>query len=80
MKSTKAKYCVGQMIHHKLFDYYGLILSVDQEFCLSEDWYQTMARSSPPKNKPWYHVQVHGGGGLRYVSESNLETDLSVLN
>ena len=80
MKTTKAKYCVGQMIHHKLFDYYGLILSVDHEFCLSEEWYQTMARSSPPKNKPWYHVQVHGGGGLRYVSESNLETDLAVLN
>ena len=29
------------------------------------------------KNKPWYHVLVHGQGNETYVAESNLSTDTS---
>ena len=34
-----------------------------------------MAKSKPDKNKPWYHVLVHGQGNETYVAESNLTTD-----
>ena len=77
---SKPKYCLGQMIHHKLFDYYGVVLGVDSEFQLSTEWYEQMARSKPPKDQPWYHVKIHGEGSLRYVAEQNLESDPSVSN
>jgi len=85
MEKTKPKFCIGQMVHHKLYDYYGVILSVDPNFQSTEDWYETMTRKyaphqKPPKDKPWYHVQVHNGGGQRYVCERNLELDSKSMN
>lgn len=55
-ESAKAKYCIGQLIQHKLFDYRGIILGVDLEFKSTDEWYEMVARSRPPKNEPWYHV------------------------
>ena len=74
-KYSKPRFCIGQLIHHRLFNYHGVILSVDPEFRNTDEWYEKMAKSRPPKDKPWYHVQVHGGGGTRYVAEQNLELD-----
>jgi heat shock protein HspQ len=71
------KFHAGQVIHHKLFDYRGVIVGVDQTFQLSEDWYATVARSRPPKDQPWYHVLVHGAQQTTYVAERNLEHDSS---
>ncbi len=80
MSQSKPKYCLGQMIHHKLFDYYGVVLGVDSEYQLSPEWYEKMARSKPAKDQPWYHIKVHGEGSLRYVAERNLELDPSISN
>ena len=71
----RAKLSVGDLVHHRLFDYRGVIIDVDATFQLSEDWYETVARSRPPKNKPWYHVLVHDGTHMTYVAEQNLEGD-----
>jgi len=67
----------GQVVHHRLFDYRGVIVSVDQTFLLSEEWYEEVARSRPPKDQPWYHVLVHGARQTTYVAERNLETGSS---
>ena len=32
-----------------------------------------MARSRPPKDRPWYHVLPDGGAHTTYVAERNLE-------
>ena len=34
-----------------------------------------MAKTRPPKDSPWYHVQIAGGHGVpqTYVAEQNLE-------
>ncbi len=80
MKKFKSKFCIGQCIHHKQFDYYGVVLGVDPKFKMSEEWYQKMANSRPPKDKPWYHVQIHGQKGLRYVAECNLELNTAIWN
>lgn len=72
-----AKFAVGQLIHHHLFDYRGVVADVDPEFQGSEDWYEQMARSRPPKDAPWYHVLVHNAPHTTYVAEQNLEADLS---
>ena len=37
--SDIARFSVGELIHHRLFDYRGVIYDVDPEFMLSEDWY-----------------------------------------
>lgn len=80
MDTTKPKFCLGQRIHHKLFKYHGVIVGVDETFNSSEEWYELVAKSRPPKNKPWYHVMVHGKNGQTYVAERNLEADLISLN
>jgi len=72
---SRAKFSVGELIHHRLFDYRGVIFDVDRTFQASEAWYEQMARSKPPKDKPWYHVLVHGAAHTTYVAEQNLEPD-----
>ena len=72
---TKVQFSVGELIHHKLFDYRGVIVDVDWNFQGTEEWYETVAKSRPPKDKPWYHVLVHGSDHSTYVAERHLETD-----
>ena len=60
-------------MHHKLFDYRGVVIDVDPEFQLTDEWYEQVARSRPPKDHPWYHVLVHQSWQSTYVAERNLE-------
>lgn len=80
MSATKAKFCIGHLIHHKHFDYRGIIVGVDLEFKNSDEWYEKMAKSKPPRDQPWYHVRVHNGANHTYVAERNLEVDQIILN
>ncbi len=73
----RAKFSVGALIHHRLFDYRGVVFDIDQSFQSTEEWYEAMAKSCPPKDKPWYHVLVHGATHATYVTERNLERDES---
>ena len=73
--SYTAKFSVGDLIHHRLFDYRGVVYDVDSIFSMSDDWYEQVAKSRPPKNEPWYHVLVHGSNQTTYVAEQNLEAD-----
>ena len=75
---TRVKFSVGELVHHRLFDYRGVVVDVDRNFQASEEWYEAVARSRPPKNRPWYHVLVHEGDHSTYVAEQNLEVDDSV--
>jgi heat shock protein HspQ len=74
---TKARFAVGDLIHHRLFDYRGVIVDVDPGFQASDEWYEAVAKSRPPKDKPWYHVLVHEAAHTTYVAERNLEPDES---
>ena len=71
---TQVKFSVGELVHHRLFDYRGVIVDVDQNFQATDEWYEAVAKSRPPKNKPWYHVLVHESKHSTYVAEQNLET------
>jgi heat shock protein HspQ len=70
----EAKFSIGQIVHHQLFDYRGVIIDVDYKFLGSEAWYQEVARSRPPKDQPWYHVLVNDAVHQTYVAERNLES------
>lgn len=74
----RVKFSVGELVHHRLFDYRGVIVDVDRDFQGTEEWYEAVARSRPPKNRPWYHVLVHGETHTTYVAERNLERDKSL--
>ena len=73
----QAKYSIGQCIHHRLFDYRGVIVDVDAVFSGTDEWYENIAKSRPPRAEPWYHVLVHDTGDETYVAEQNLSEDAS---
>jgi heat shock protein HspQ len=77
MSTSRGRFRVGQLVHHKLFDYRGVIFDLDATFQGSEEWYETMARTRPPKDGPWYQVLVHEAVHTTYVAERNLEPDLT---
>ena len=72
-----ARFAVGELVHHKLFDYRGVVVDVDSRLMLSDEWYDKVALSRPPKDEPWYHVLVHNAVHKTYVAERNLEIDTS---
>ena len=75
MDETHAKFSVGQLVHHRRFDYRGVIFDVDPSFQGTEEWYEAVARSRPPKDRPWYHVLPDGSLNSTYVAERHLEPD-----
>ena len=77
--SDSARFNVGQVVHHLKFDYRGVVVDVDAEFSGTDEWYQLVARSHPPKDSPWYHVLVDGEDHITYVAERHLEADDSQL-
>jgi len=77
MGQEQAKFFVGQTITHELFGYRGVIIDVDPCFMLTDEWYQLMAKSRPPKDHPWYRVLVHNSNHETYVAEQNLRADPS---
>lgn len=70
-----ARFSIGDIVFHKRFDYRGVVYDVDPHFMQSEEWYQHVAKSQPPKDQPWYHVLVHNSIQETYVAERHLETD-----
>lgn len=76
-KITRAQFTIGDLVRHRLFDYRGVVVDVDPNFQSSEEWYEMVAKSRPPKDKPWYHVLVHQAVHSTYVAERNLEPDPS---
>jgi len=77
--SDTARFNVGQVVHHLKFDYRGVIVDVDAEFSGTDEWYEQVARSHPPRDKPWYHILVDGADHVTYVAERHLEADDSRL-
>ena len=73
--TAKSLFSIGDLVHHKLFDYRGVVVDVDPQMMLSDEWYETVARSRPPRDKPWYRVLVHDAAHETYVAERNLEPD-----
>lgn len=74
---SQANFGIGQLVVHRLFGYRGVVFDVDPCFQGPDDWYESVARTRPPKDKPWYRVLVHRGMHETYVAERNLEADPS---
>ncbi len=72
---ASAQFSIGEVIHHRKFGYRGVVVDVDPIFSGTEEWYEQVARSRPPKDKPWYHVLPDGADHWTYVAERHLEPD-----
>jgi len=73
--TSQAKFAVGQIIRHILYGYRGVVIDVDPIFQGSDEWYTKMVSGQPPKDKPWYHILVHGSVHHAYAAEAQLEAD-----
>jgi len=71
----KPKFAIGELVRHLKFGYRGVVVDADLRFQQSEEWYEEVARSRPPKDKPWYRVLVHDSMNETYVAERHLESD-----
>lgn len=72
MLEISPAFSVGQIVEHLKFGYRGVVFMIDREFSLSDDWYDQVAKSRPPKDRAWYHVLVDGATHTTYVAERHL--------
>ena len=72
-----ANFGIGQVIHHRLFNYRGVIFDVDAGFQGTEEWFDKNvgANNTSSKDEPWYHVLIDQDGRVAYVAERNLEVE-----
>ena len=75
MSKDRARFALGQLVTHRLFGYRGVVFDVDPVFQGSDEWYESNARSRPPRDRPWYRVLVDDQPLETYVAERNLELD-----
>ncbi len=66
----------GELVHHKRYDYRGVVVEYNLTCQADEAWYQGN-KTQPDRNQPWSHVLVHGGQQVTYVAQISLEPDPS---
>lgn len=75
-----ARFAIGDVVRHRLFDFRGIIFDVDPEFANSEEWYQAIPEAlRPAKEQPFYHLLAENTETtyIAYVSQQNLVVDES---
>ena len=73
-----ARFSVGELVRHRLFDFRGVVFDVDPVFANSEEWYQSIPEDiRPPKDQPFYHLLAENSESsyVAYVSQQNLLPD-----
>jgi len=75
-----ARFAIGEVVRHRLFDFRGVIFDVDPVFANSEEWYEAIPEEvRPSKDQPYYHLLAENEDSsyIAYVSQQNLLTDES---
>jgi len=73
-----ARFAIGDVVRHRLFDFRGVIFDVDPVFANSEEWYQAIPEEvRPAKDQPFYHLLAENldSSYIAYVSQQNLVAD-----
>ena len=74
----QARFAIGEVVRHKMFDFRGVIFDVDPVFANSEEWYQAIPEPlRPSKDQPYYHLLAENDDSsyIAYVSQQNLVAD-----
>ena len=78
IEMPRARFAIGEVVRHKLFDFRGVIFDVDPEFANTEEWYQAIPEAvRPSKEQPFYHLLAENAetAYVAYVSQQNLVPD-----
>ncbi len=73
-----ARFGIGDVVRHRIFEFRGVIFDVDPVFANSEEWYQSIpAEIRPTKDQPFYHLLAENSENsyVAYVSQQNLIPD-----
>jgi heat shock protein HspQ len=75
-----ARFGIGDVVRHKIFDFRGVVFDVDPVFANSDEWYESIPEAlRPSKEQPFYHLLAENAETtyVAYVSQQNLEQDES---
>jgi heat shock protein HspQ len=73
-----ARFAIGDVVRHKIFDFRGVVFDVDPFFANSEEWYEAIPEAiRPSKEQPFYHLLAENAETtyVAYVSQQNLVAD-----
>jgi heat shock protein HspQ len=52
-----ARFSIGDVVRHRVFDFRGVIFDVDPVFANSDEWYEAIPEAiRPHKDQPFYHL------------------------
>ena len=77
-RHASARFGIGDVVRHKLFDFRGVVFDVDPVFANSEDWYEAIPKElRPRRDQPFYHLLAENEDSsyVAYVSQQNLMED-----
>src|SRR5947209_2985103 len=75
-----ARFAIGDVVKHRIFDFRGVVFDVDPEFANSEEWYESIPEAiRPSRDQPFYHLLAENAEStyVAYVSQQNLVPDES---
>jgi len=75
---TRARFAIGDVVRHRLYDFRGVVFDIDPVFANSEEWYEAIpAEARPAREQPYYHLLAENGDSsyVAYVSQQNLLAD-----
>ena len=73
-----ARFAIGEVVRHRMFDFRGVVFDIDPVFANSEEWYQAIPEDiRPAKDQPFYHLLAENAESsyIAYVSQQNLLPD-----
>ncbi len=75
---ANARFGIGEVVRHKMFDFRGVIFDIDPVFANSEEWYESIPEHiRPTRDQPYYHLLAENeeNSYVAYVSQQNLRAD-----
>ena len=78
IEMPSARFAIGDVVRHRLFDFRGVIFDVDPVFANSDDWYEAIPKDlRPRRDQPFYHLLAENAESsyIAYVSQQNLLPD-----
>ena len=77
-RHCEARFAIGDVVRHKLFDFRGVVFDIDPVFANSDDWYEAIPKDlRPRRDQPFYHLLAENeeSSYVAYVSQQNLLPD-----
>lgn len=75
---ASARFGIGDVVRHRLFDFRGVIFDIDPVFANSDEWYESIPKQiRPTREQPYYHLLAENveSSYVAYVSQQNLLSD-----